>query len=272
MKNVNPGNKPADTINTKWRISTKYDKDTYMKKTFGFWKVSFLPANLQNLHLQIINHKLKCNDQLKHFARNDNNERVKGDCTFCTLRGIENPEEENYKHIFLECASSQSVISAVAAKYNITMPDTEEEGEKIIYFWPSEDKWGEIRLNTFFLIYKAYINACRLKKELPDQVALDRYIKNETRKIAASNPGNVDLVENMLPFWTENEITREETIEILQEYEGNEGKGRILMDVNKRSIIINTKLNLGYNFPGESGKSGEMCLYDMKVAKSSKTD
>ena len=37
----------------------------------------------------------------------------------------------------------------------------------------------------------------------------------------------------MLPFWTENEITREDTIEILQEYERNEGKGRIMMDVNK---------------------------------------
>ncbi len=68
----------------------------------------------------------------------------------------------------------------------------------------------------------------------------------------------------MLPFWTENEITREDTIEILQEYEGNEGKGRILMDVNKRSIIINTRLNMGYNFPGEIGKSGEMRLYDVK--------
>jgi len=144
------------------------------------------------------------------------------------------------------------------------MPDTEEEGEKIIYFWPSDDKWGEIRLNTFFLIYKAYIIACRLRKELPTQVALDRYIKNETRKIASSNPCNEDLVENMLPFWMENEITREDTIEILQEYEGNEGKGIIMMDVNKRSIIVNTKLNLGYNFPSDSGRSGEMRLYDVK--------
>ena len=115
-----------------------------MTKTFGFWKVSFLPANLQNLHLQIINHKLKCNDQLKYFARNENNEPVKGDCTFCTINGIENPEEENYKHIFLECASSRSAINPIAAKYNITMPDSEEEGEKIIYFWPTDDRWGEI--------------------------------------------------------------------------------------------------------------------------------
>ena len=114
------------------------------------------------------------------------------------------------------------------------------------------------------VIYKAYINACRLRKELPNQGALDRYIKNETRKIASSNPCNEDLVDNMLPFWMENEITREDTLEILQEHEGNEGKGRIMMDVNKKSIIINTKLNLGFNFPSDSGKSGEMCLYDVK--------
>ena len=76
----------------------------------------------------------------------------------------------------------------------------------------------------------------------------------------ATNLCNKDLVENMLPFWTGNEITRKETIEILQEYEGNEGKGRILMDVSKRSIIINTKMNLGFKFPGEHGKSGDMRL------------
>ena len=142
---------------------------------------------------------------------------------------------------------------------------------KIIFFWPSDDKWGEIRLNTFFLIYKAYINACRLRKELPNQNALDRYIKNETRKIAASNPCNKDLVEIMLPFWTENEITREDTIEILQEYEGNEGKGRIFMDVSKNFIIINTKLNLGFNFPGEQEKSGDMRLSDVKNGSRFKT-
>ena len=66
----------------------------------------------------------------------------------------------------MECASSRSAINPIAAKYNITMPDSEEEGEKIIYFWPTDDIWGEIRLNNFFLIYRAYINACTLRKEM----------------------------------------------------------------------------------------------------------
>ena len=76
--------------------------------------------------------------------------------------------------------------------------------------------------------------------------------------------GNTDLVENMLTFWTGHGITREETLEILQEHEGNEGKGRIFMDMNKKSIIINTKLNLGFNFPSKPGTSAEMHLNDVK--------
>ena len=36
------------------------------------------------------------------------------------------------------------------------------------------------------------------------------------------------------------------------------------MDFNKSSIIINTKLNLGFNFPGKPGKSGKMRLHEVK--------
>ena len=75
-------NKPAETINKTWKISERYEMTHYFEKTFSFWKLSFLPANLQNLHLQIVNHKLKMNDQLKHFAKDENIDPVKGDCTF----------------------------------------------------------------------------------------------------------------------------------------------------------------------------------------------
>ncbi len=64
MKNENLRNTPAEAIDTKWRISAKYDIETYMKKKLAFGKSPSYPQNLQNLHLQIINHKLKLNDQL----------------------------------------------------------------------------------------------------------------------------------------------------------------------------------------------------------------
>ena len=65
----------------------------------------------------------------------------------------------------MECASSIGALAPVATKYNIALPDPDEEGEKLIYFSMMEERWSEMRTNTLFLIYKAYINACRLRKD-----------------------------------------------------------------------------------------------------------
>ena len=55
-------NKPAETRNKTWKIYERYEITQNFEKTFSFWKLSFLPANLPNLHLQIVNYKLKMND------------------------------------------------------------------------------------------------------------------------------------------------------------------------------------------------------------------
>ena len=89
-------------------------------------------------------------------------------------------------------------------------------------------------------------------------------LKNETRKIALTNPSNKELVNNLLPIWQGKELTESEVLEVLQEYEGNEGKGRIMMDVNKKTRIINTKMHNGYSFPIRQGMSGTQRLYDMR--------
>jgi hypothetical protein len=72
-------NVPAETICTNWNIAAKYEQEEYLKSVFTFWKNPYLPSYLQNLHLQIINHKLKLNAHLKHFARDKNNQRISGD-------------------------------------------------------------------------------------------------------------------------------------------------------------------------------------------------
>ena len=124
-------NQPGETINTNWNIARKYDKEKFLKKVFTFWKTPYLPSNLQNLHLQIINHKLKLNKQLKYFARDENNQLVSGNCTFCTINNI-NPSEESYKHQFLECGSSIRALTPIANNFNIDLPDMKEEGEKVL--------------------------------------------------------------------------------------------------------------------------------------------
>ena len=145
--------------------------------------------------------------------------------TFCKLNGLENPSEESYKHILnLECTASRSALDPIANKNNIKIPDGENEGEKIIYFFPQEGKWNEIWTNIFYLIYKAYINATRLRKAIPNHEAFDKYVKNETIKIAKANPSNNDLIENMIPLWTGREISASDIVKLLEEYEGNDGK------------------------------------------------
>ena len=82
--------------------------------------------------------------------------------------------------------------------------------------------------------------------------------------MALMNPSNKELIDNLLPIWQGRELTETEVLEVLQEYEGNEGKGRIMMDVNKKTKIVNTNLHNGYSFPIKQGTSATMRLYDMR--------
>ena len=86
--------------------------------------------------MQIINHKLKLNDQLKYFARDENNQLVSGNCTFCTINKIIDHSEESYKHLFIEHWTTWQ----------------EKEGGEILYFNMQEGKWNFVTLDAFFLV------------------------------------------------------------------------------------------------------------------------
>ena len=86
---------------------------------------------------------------MKHYARDENGERVQPGCTFCTLSNEENIQEESYKHFFLTCVHTKSTLEPTALKYNIPVPTRKTKGELIIYYWPWIGKWEELRI--FFL-------------------------------------------------------------------------------------------------------------------------
>ena len=75
---------------------------------------------------------------------------------------------------------------------------------------------------------------------------------------------NNDLIDNLLQIWTLREVTQEETIELLEESKGDNDKGRIFYYGNKRQMILNTKLSLGYGFPCKLGESKNVSLNDMR--------
>ena len=234
---VKAKNTPADTICTNWNIAAKYEKTNYLKKVFTFWKTPYLPTYLQNLHLQIINHKLKLNSQLKHFAKDENNKPISGDCTFCKLNNIANPCEESYTHLFLECASSANTLTPVANKFKIPIPDMNENGEKVLYFWKQDCNWTEMRTNIFYLIYKYYINNCRLRKITPSCPQFENTVKYETKKILLANPTVAGLIDNLLPIWMGREMGESETLEILEECEGE----------NNRHVTFRKQMTSGHH-------------------------
>ena len=82
----------------------------------------------------------------------------------------------------------------------VTLPDMEEEGEKVLYFFMQDSKWNELRTNIFYMIYKYYINNCRLRKILPTEYQFERTLKYETKKIVLANPTKEGLIDNLLPI------------------------------------------------------------------------
>ena len=219
------------------------------KSAFSFWKNSFLPAKIQLILLKICNHKLKLNSQLKHFTRDENGERVKPECTFCILSNEDNPSEESYRHFFLECKHSRNFFVPVSTKYNIPIPNTVTKGELIIYFFPWEGFWDEARINIYYAIYKYYLLSCRTRKILPTANHFEITLKFEIKNIALTNPMNSGLTQNLLPLWTGKELTKTETIELLEEVEGKTDKAKLFDYSNKNTVVLKTSVLNNFRFP-----------------------
>ena len=60
---------------------------------------------------------------------------------------------------------------------------------------------------------------------------------------------NSDLTKNLLPLWTGRELTRIETLELLQEVEGKRDKGRMFKYSNKNSLLLKSKVLDNFRFP-----------------------
>ena len=65
-------------------------------------------------------------------------------------------------------------------------------------------------------------------------------------------------------------MEEKETLEILEECEGDNNKGRIFMDANKQIVILNTKLHLGFGFHCKPGTSELQRLNDVRNSEKMK--
>ena len=249
LNNFKENSNPKNKIEKDWKISEKQGRERYFERAFSFWKTSCLPAKLQLLLLKISNHNLKLNSQLRHYAVDKNGARIKPYCTFCGLQDINSEEKESYKHFFLQCPWSRGAMDPIATKYRIPIPNTDTKGELILYFFPWEGYWDELRINVFYSIYKYYLTTCRTRKLMPSSQHFEATLKVECKNIIMTNPTNKDLVKNLLPLWTERELTTKETLELLEEVEGRTDKGKLFLASNKTTIVIKTQLHTNFRFP-----------------------
>ena len=64
-----------------------------------------------------------------------------------------------------------------------------------------------------------------------------------------TNPTNTDLTSNLLPLWTGKELTKVETLELLEEVEGRTEKGKLFRLSKKNTIVFKTKVMNNFRFP-----------------------
>ena len=122
-------------------------------------------------------------------------------------------------------------------------------GESILYYHLQPGHWDEIRTNIFLSIYKLYITNCRTRKILPNSTHFEAVLKYESKNIILTNPTNKDPVKNLLPLWTEHDLSPIETLELIEEVEGHTDKGKLFLKSNKNTIVIKTQLHLNMRFP-----------------------
>ena len=240
---------PRLKIEQDWKISEKEGMEKFFEKALSFWRTSCLPAKIQLLLLKICNHNLKLNNQLKHFALDERGVRVKPECTFCKISEPLTDTKESYRHFFIDCIHSREALDPIAAKYNIQLPDTTTHGESILYYHIQQGHWDELRTNIFLAIYKLFLTNCRTRKILPNSNHFEAVLKYECKNIILTNPTNKELVKNLLPLWTEHELSETETLELIEEVEGHTDKGKLFIKSNKNTIVVKAQLHLNMRFP-----------------------
>ena len=64
-----------------------------------------------------------------------------------------------------------------------------------------------------------------------------------------TTPTNKGITENLLPLWINHELSKNETLELLEEVEGKTDKGKLFNYSNKNTIILKTQVHNNFRFP-----------------------
>ena len=68
-------------------------------------------------------------------------------------------------------------------------------------------------------------------------------------KLAGNSSSSIILLQSLLPLWISHELTKEKTLELLEEVEGKTDKGKLFNYSNKNTIILKTQIHNNMRFP-----------------------
>ena len=233
-------------------IKNKENRENFFQKAFSSWNEKFLPTKIKTHQLKIVNHHLKLNSQLKHFAKNANGTPVTGECTFCKIKNENRANEipnETYRHFFLECETTKNLLLFATEYFKVPRPNSDLNGELLMYFFPRDDIWEERRINIFYSLFRYYLTSCKYANKLPTNGGIEFFVKSHIRNIILSNPVSAEIKHRFIPLWSGKEISEEEIRKITTTNGSEDWKSKVLHQSGKRTLIIETRTNFTYTFP-----------------------
>ena len=139
--------KPWKTANEKYGISSKEGNDTYFREMNLFTKNKYLSADLQMLHLNTINGRLRFNKQESKYKLNADGGRTLATCTFCRITDPDTGNIEDDRHLYVHCPTSKEVLTEICEKLSIPPALTDES---FALFYNTDDYWQKIKYNLIF--------------------------------------------------------------------------------------------------------------------------
>ena len=229
--------KPWISLNERFRISDKPGNETYFQNMGGFSRCKYLRSELQMLHLNAINGRLRYNKTEAKYKRLDDGSRKSSDCTFCTLSGEQNPCVEDDRHLYYECAASREVLDHICDKFAIREPPLPED---VVIFNNNEDPWMRLKLNVILLSFRNYINRCKRFGVLPEKLYAEKTIKTTLKLIISGNPFDSDLIEGLVPLLACDAYGAEEISATIKDANSKDDIIYVLYNAQRRTGQIET--------------------------------
>ena len=229
--------KPWITLNEKFNIKDKPGNEHYFSNMGGLVRNKYLSAELQMLHLNTINGRLRFNKSEAKYKRLENGAMKNPGCTFCTLSNVENPDLEDDVHLYYNCPTSSMILSHICEKFGISETLKPED---VIIFNNHEDPWMRLKLNVILLSYRNYLNRSRRFRIIPDKLYAEMTIKNTLKLMISGNPFDSDLTEGLIPLIACDALGAEEISTIVRTCNSKDDKVILLYEAQRRTMQLET--------------------------------